>query len=268
MKIARIRIGNGEGEVHYARPVDSEARSMEILSGDPFQGVHPTGRIVTDFTLLAPMVPAVILCIGLNYRKHAEEMRAKLPGYPVLFFKNPSALLDPGAPIVIPRKLVSTQVDFEGELAFVIGKTCRNATRENALSHVLGYTIANDVSARDWQKERGGSQWCRGKSFDTFAPMGPWIVTTDEITDPNTLRITTRVNGEILQDSNTADMIFDVPSLIEFLSGDTTLEAGTIILTGTPEGVGMGRTPQRWLQAGDKVAVEIERIGTLENAVE
>jgi 2-keto-4-pentenoate hydratase/2-oxohepta-3-ene-1,7-dioic acid hydratase in catechol pathway len=169
---------------------------------------------------------------------------------------------------VIPRQLVSTKVDFEGELAVVIGKTCRNATRENALSHVLGYTAANDVSARDWQKEWGGSQWCRGKSFDTFAPMGPWIVTSDEITDPNTLRITTRVNGEILQDSNTADMIFDVPSLIEFLSGDTTLEAGTIILTGTPEGVGMGRTPQRWLQPDDKVEVEIERIGALENPVE
>lgn len=268
MKIARIRIGNGEGEVHYAMPIDPQGTSMEILSGDPFQGVHPTGRTVSDFTLLAPMVPAAILCIGLNYRKHAEEMGAKIPRYPVLFFKNPSALRDPGAPILIPRKLVSTQVDYEGELAIVIGKTCRNATRENALSHVLGYTIANDVSARDWQKDWGGSQWCRGKSFDTFAPIGPWIVTSEEITDPNTLRITTRVNGEILQDSNTADMIFDVPSLIEFLSGDTTLEAGTIILTGTPEGVGMGRTPQRWLQPGDKVEVEIDRIGTLENPVE
>lgn len=264
MKIARIRT---EQEIHYARPVDSHGRKMELLSGDPFQGVHPTGKIVSDFTLLAPMVPSAILCIGLNYRKHAEEMGAKIPRYPVLFFKNPSALQDPGAPIMIPRKLASTQVDYEGELAVVIGKTCRNASRENALSHVLGYTIANDVSARDWQKEWGGSQWCRGKSFDTFAPTGPWLVTSDEITDPNRLRITTRVNGEILQDSNTADMIFDLPALIEFLSGDTTLEAGTIILTGTPEGVGMGRAPQRWLQPGDRVEVEIEKIGTLENRV-
>ena len=239
MKIARIRIV--ENEVHYATPVDPQGRSMEILSGDPFQGVHPTGKAVSDFTLLAPMVPAAILCIGLNYRKHAEEMKAKIPKFPVLFLKNPSSLQDPGAPIRLPRKLVSTQVDFEGELAVVIGKTCRNATRDNALSHVLGYTIANDISARDWQKEWGGSQWSRGKSFDTFAPMGPWMVTPDEIPDPNALRITTRVNGEILQDSSTADMIFDLPALIEFLSGDTTLEAGTVIITGTPEGVGQGQ---------------------------
>lgn len=240
---------------------------MEILSGDPFQGVHPTGRVVSEYTLLAPMVPPAILCIGLNYRRHAEEMKAKIPKFPVLFFKNPSSLQDPEAPIIIPRKLVSTQVDFEGELAVVMGKTCRNATRENALSHVLGYTVANDVSARDWQKEWGGSQWSRGKSFDTFAPMGPWIVTPDEIPDPNALRITTRVNGEILQDSSTADMIYDIPALIEFLSGDTTLEAGTIIITGTPEGVGLGRTPPRWLHPGDKVDVEIEKIGILSNPV-
>lgn len=267
MKIARIRIGNGEEEIHYARPTDDGGKSMEILSGDPFQGVHPTGRVVTEFTLLTPIVPGSILCIGLNYRRHAEEMKALIPQWPVLFLKNPSALQDPGAPIRIPRHLASEQVDFEGELAVVLGRECRNVTRENALSHVLGYTVANDVSARDWQKDRGGSQWCRGKSFDTFCPLGPWIVTADEIADPNALTITTRVNGEVLQDSNTADMIFDVPSLIEFLSGDTTLPAGTVILTGTPEGVGMGRTPQRWLKEGDKVEIEIEGIGTLANPV-
>lgn len=266
MKIARIRIS--EDEVHYARPRDPlGAASMELLSGDPFQGVHPTGTIVSEFTLLAPMVPPAILCIGMNYRRHAEEMGARIPKFPVLFFKNPSALQDPGAPVVIPKKLPSTQVDFEGELAVVIGKTCRNVPREEALAHVLGYTVANDVSARDWQKDWGGSQWCRGKSFDTFAPMGPWIVTTDEIPDPNALRITTRVNGELMQDSDTGDMIFDVPSLIEFLSGDTTLPAGTVILTGTPSGVGMGRTPQRWLQPGDLVEVGIEKIGTLANTI-
>lgn len=267
MKIARIRIGNSDEEIHYATPLDSKGMKMEILSGDPFQGVHPTGKVVAEFTLLAPMVPAAILCIGLNYRRHAEEMNAKIPKFPVLFFKNPFALQDPGAPIRIPRHLASTQLDYEGELAIVIGKTCRNASRKNALSHVLGYTVANDVSARDWQKDWGGSQWCRGKSFDTFCPLGPWIVTPDEISNPNALRITTRVNGETLQDSNTADMIFDIPALIEFLSGDTTLPAGTVILTGTPEGVGMGRTPQRWLREGDKVEVEIEGIGTLANSV-
>jgi 2-keto-4-pentenoate hydratase/2-oxohepta-3-ene-1,7-dioic acid hydratase in catechol pathway len=264
MKIARIRLENGE--IHYARPI-GDGDSMEILSGDPFQGVTLTAKTVSEFTLLAPMVPPAIFCIGLNYRKHAEEMNAKIPKFPVLFFKNTSALQHPEAPIAIPRKLASTQVDYEGELAIVIGTTCRNVARENALEYVLGYTAANDVSARDWQKDWGGSQWCRGKSFDTFAPMGPWLVTRDEIPDPNALRITTRVNGETVQDSNTADMIFDVPALIEFLSGDTTLEAGSIILTGTPSGVGMGRTPQRWLNEGDRVDVEIEKIGILSNTV-
>jgi 2-keto-4-pentenoate hydratase/2-oxohepta-3-ene-1,7-dioic acid hydratase in catechol pathway len=265
MKIARIRLENGE--VHYARPMDDKGVAMEILTGDPFQGVTLTGRVVSDFTLLAPMVPSAILCIGLNYLKHAEEMNAKIPKFPVLFFKNTSALQHPEAPIAIPRKLSSTQVDYEGELAIVIGTSCRNVPREAAMEHILGYTVANDVSARDWQKDWGGSQWCRGKSFDTFAPMGPWLVTRDEIPDPNALRITTRVNGETVQDSNTADMIFDIPALIEFLSGDTTLEAGSIILTGTPSGVGMGRTPQRWLKVGDRVDVEIEKIGILSNTV-
>jgi 2-keto-4-pentenoate hydratase/2-oxohepta-3-ene-1,7-dioic acid hydratase in catechol pathway len=265
MKIARILLP--DGSIHYARPLDDQGNAMEVLSGDPFQGVHLTGEHITTFTLLAPMVPAAILCIGLNYRQHAEEMNAKIPKFPVLFLKNPSAILDPGAPIQIPRKLVSTQVDYEGELAIIIGKNCLNATRENALDHVLGYTVANDVSARDWQKEWGGSQWCRGKSFDTFAPMGPWIVTRDEVPDPNALRITTRVNNETLQDSNTSDMIFDVPALIEFLSGDTTLPVGTVILTGTPSGVGVGRTPQRWLKEGDSVEIEIEKIGVLSNLV-
>jgi 2-keto-4-pentenoate hydratase/2-oxohepta-3-ene-1,7-dioic acid hydratase in catechol pathway len=265
MKIARILLP--DGIVHYARTLDDAGTSMELLTGDPFQGVHPTGEIVRDSTLLAPIVPGAILCVGLNYRRHAEEMKAKIPQWPVLFLKNPSALQDPEAPVRIPRNLVSTQVDYEGELAIVIGRECRNATRENALSHVLGYTCANDISARDWQKDRGGSQWCRGKSFDTFCPLGPWIVTSDEITNPNSLPLTTRVNGETLQDSSTADMIFDVADLIVFLSGDTTLAPGTVILTGTPEGVGMGRDPQRWLHPGDTVSVTIGGIGTLSNPI-
>jgi len=269
MKIARIRLENGE--IHYAFPRELEETAtsqMELLSGDPFSEVIPTGQIVTNHTLLAPVVPKTILCVGLNYRKHAEETGARIPEYPVLFFKNPAALLDPGAAIKIPTKLPSDQVDYEGELALVIGKDCKNATRENALDFILGYTCANDVSARDWQKQWGGSQWCRGKSFDTFAPLGPWLVTTDEISDPNRLQITTRVNDDILQNSNTSDMIFDVPRLIEFLSADTTLLAGTVILTGTPEGVGMSRTPPRWLQKGDHCSIEIESIGKLENTVD
>jgi 2-keto-4-pentenoate hydratase/2-oxohepta-3-ene-1,7-dioic acid hydratase in catechol pathway len=158
-------------------------------------------------------------------------------------------------------------VDYECELAVVIGKPCKNVSKADALSYVLGYTCANDVSARDWQKDWGGSQWCRGKTFDTFCPLGPCLVTPDEIPNPNALQIKTIVNGEVLQDWNTSDMIFDVPTLIEFLSGSTTLLPGTVILTGTPHGVGMARNPPRWLQAGDSVTISIEGIGELTNPV-
>ncbi|MFQ3677648.1 MAG: fumarylacetoacetate hydrolase family protein [Fimbriimonadaceae bacterium] len=150
----------------------------------------------------------------------------------------------------------------------VIGRTCRDADRDSALSFVLGYTAANDVSARDWQKEWGGSQWSRAKSFDTFCPLGPVLVTADEFGDPNDKRVRATLNGEVVQDWTTADMIFDVPTLIEFLSADTTLPAGTVVLTGTPHGVGMARTPPRFLKPGDRIEVEIEGVGVLGNPVE
>ena len=217
--------------------------------------------------VLAPIVPAAILCIGLNYRHHAEESGAKIPSFPILFMKGGNSLQHPGDPIEIPSHLSSEEVDYETELAVVIGKTCKNVSRENALDYVLGYTCANDVSARDWQLKHGGGQWCRGKTFDTFCPLGPCLVTTDEIANPNALRLQGRINGETVQDWNAEDMIFDVPALIEFLSGSTTLLPGTVILTGTPHGVGMASTPQRWLQPGDVFTVEIEGIGELSNPV-
>jgi 2-keto-4-pentenoate hydratase/2-oxohepta-3-ene-1,7-dioic acid hydratase in catechol pathway len=238
-----------------------------VLRGDPYTRLMPTQENVEMSRLLAPIAPVSILCIGLNYRQHAAETKASLPQFPVLFMKGVNAVQHPGEPIVLPRWLASTKVDYECELAVVIGRTCKNVRREEALGHVLGYMCANDVSARDWQKEGGGSQWCRGKTFDTFAPLGPALVTRDEIPDPQTLRIRTLVNGEVLQDCSTADMVFDVPTLIEFLSASTTLPAGTVILTGTPHGVGMARQPPRFLEAGDVVAVEIEKIGTLSNPV-
>jgi 2-keto-4-pentenoate hydratase/2-oxohepta-3-ene-1,7-dioic acid hydratase in catechol pathway len=185
----------------------------------------------------------------------------------VLFFKNPSALQHPDEPIILPRWLTSTKVDYECELAVVIGKRAKNVPRERALEYVFGYTCANDVSARDWQKEGGGTQWCRGKSFDTFAPLGPRLVTTEDLPNPQALRIRTIVNGETLQDCSTGDMIFDVATLIEFLSGSTTLLPGTVILTGTPQGVGVARNPPRFLHAGDKVTIDIEGIGALTNPV-
>ena len=172
-----------------------------------------------------------------------------------------------GDPIRLPAKQPSTKVDYEAELAIVLSRECRNVTRANALDFVLGYTCANDVSARDWQRDWGGGQWNHAKSFDTFCPLGPVLVTKDEIPQPNALRIRSILNGVTMQDSNTGDMIFDVPTIIEFLSADKTLPAGTLILTGTPEGVGFARQPPVWLKAGDTIAVEIEGIGTLTNPV-
>ncbi len=262
MKIIRFQTDTETG--HAALQDDRRAL---VIEGDIFSDFRVSNRVVENFQLLAPVQPRTIMCIGLNYRQHALETGAPIPKYPVLFFKAPTALQHPNQPILLPTHLKSDQVDYEGELAIIIGKRCKNATRDNALDFVLGYSCANDISARDWQKARGGSQWSRGKTFDTFCPLGPVLVTRDEITDPNSLALQTFLNGEMVQSSNTSDMIFDVPTLIEFLSGSTTLEAGTVILTGTPSGVGMARTPPLWLKAGDEVTVEIERIGRLTNPV-
>jgi 2-keto-4-pentenoate hydratase/2-oxohepta-3-ene-1,7-dioic acid hydratase in catechol pathway len=262
MRIARLQLAGGSST--YAR--QHPDGTFTLLEGDPFGAMTDTGLHV-EGKLLAPVMPRAILCIGLNYRRHAEETKAPLPKHPVLFMKSPGAVQNPGDPILLPRKLRSDSVDYECELAVVIGKPAKNVSRENAIEHVLGYTCANDVSARDWQKEGGGGQWCRGKTFDTFCPLGPVLVTPDELPNPQALRITTRVNGETLQDWRTDDMIFDIPTLIEFLSASTTLLSGTVIITGTPHGVGMARDPQRWLKAGDVAEVEIEGIGVLQNPV-
>ena len=237
------------------------------LDGDLFGDLALTDDVRRVETLLAPLAAPTMLGIGLNYRRHAAESGMSLPRYPVVFSKSPNAVQNPGGPIFIPTHLASQKVDYECELAVVIGRTCKNVSRAEALGVVLGYTCANDVSARDWQIEFGGSQWSRGKSFDTFAPLGPCIVTADEIPDPNDLAIRTRLNGDVVQDCTTADMIFDVPALIEFLSASTTLLAGTVILTGTPHGVGMASTPPRWLRPGDVVTIDIEGIGELTNPV-
>ncbi|MGB8167088.1 MAG: fumarylacetoacetate hydrolase family protein [Chthoniobacteraceae bacterium] len=263
MKI--IRYQSPTGETAYAQQqADGTATK---LRGELFTGFTSTSEKAEIAKLLAPLEPRAILCIGLNYRQHAAETNAPLPQFPVLFVKNPASVQNPDDPIELPRTLRSDRVDFECELAVVIGRPCRNVTRAEALDYVLGYTCANDVSARDWQKEGGGTQWCRGKSFDTFAPLGPCLVTTDELANPNALAIRTIVSGETLQDCSTSDMIFDVPTIIEFLSASTTLLPGTVILTGTPHGVGMARTPARFLQPGDTVTIEIEGIGSLTNPV-
>ena len=263
MKIIRYR--DSQGALHFGALQPNS--SVERLAGDLFDGLTPTGEPADAAKVLAPLVPSSILCIGLNYKKHAAESGAKVPEIPVLFVKGINALQNPGDPILIPTHLRSNEVDYECELAVVIGRACKNVSRTEALDYVLGYTCANDVSARDWQIKHGGGQWCRGKFFDTFAPLGPCLVTPDEIPHPNALGIRTILNGEVVQDWNTNDMIFDIPAIIEFLSGSTTLLPGTVILTGTPHGVGMAAKPPRWLNAGDEVTIEIEGIGRLTNPV-
>ena len=233
----------------------------------PFDlAVGDTAAVVTERNLLPPIVPTDLLCIGLNYQAHADETGSTPPKNPMLFIKSGNALAGPGEAIPLPGN--SRQVDFEAELVVVIGKSAKHVPRERAMDHVFGYTIANDVSARDWQKEKdlNGGQFARGKSFDKFCPLGPAIVTADEVADPNALSISLRLNGEVMQQSTTADMIFDVPSIVSSLSQTMTLRAGCVILTGTPAGVGAGRTPPVFLKAGDVVEVEVEGLGTLRNA--
>ena len=264
MKI--IRHLTPTGPAYAALQSDGSARA---INGDIY-GVHQvTDQVVKPGKLLAPVVPTQILCIGLNYRQHAAESGAKVPERPVLFVKGINTLQNPGDPILIPQFLRSDEVDYECELAVVIGKAGKNIPRAKALDHVLGYTCANDVSARDHQIRLGGGQWCRGKFFDTFAPLGPCLVTPEDIPNPNTLKIATILNGQRVQDWTTSDMIFDVPTIIAYLSGSTTLVPGTVILTGTPQGVGMAIKPNPvWLKPGDSVSIEIEKIGTLTNPVE
>jgi len=264
MKIVRLIPRGGSQPVYGALTGENSA---DLIEGDIFGDYRRTGQSIEIEKLLAPVTPPLILAIGLNFADHAREFNSPIPDYPVLFMKIPTALQNPGDPIEIPTRLASHKVDYEAELVVILRKECRNATPENALDYVLGYTCGNDVSARDWQKDFGGGQFCRGKSFATFAPLGPCLVTADEITDPQTLRLTAHVNGELRQSSTTANHIFTVRDLIVFLSGSTTLPAGTAIFTGTPSGAGFARQPPIFLQAGDLVTIEVEGIGKLTNPV-
>jgi 2-keto-4-pentenoate hydratase/2-oxohepta-3-ene-1,7-dioic acid hydratase in catechol pathway len=207
--------------------------------------------------------PGKIICVGLNYRDHAEESGQPIPDEPVLFAKFANSVTGPGEPIGVPPAV--EEPDYEAELGVVIGREAHRVDERTALEHVGGYTCVNDVSARDLQFR--SSQWLLGKAIDAFLPMGPWLVTSDEIPDPQALRIRCAVNGETLQDSSTAQMIFGVAQLIAFVTRTISLGPGDVIATGTPPGVGMARTPPRWLRDGDEVTVEIERIGALTNVV-
>jgi 2-keto-4-pentenoate hydratase/2-oxohepta-3-ene-1,7-dioic acid hydratase in catechol pathway len=208
--------------------------------------------------------PQKIVCIGLNYRDHAEEQGVALPERPLLFAKWPNTLIGPGEPIRLPA--VSHEVDYEAELGVVIGERVRQASPDTALEAVRGYLCANDVSGRDVQFS--DRQWVRGKSFDTFCPVGPELVPASDVPDPQALRIRAILNGEVMQDSSTANMVFGVAEIISFVSEAITLEPGDLILTGTPAGVGVFRDPKVLLQPGDEITIEIERLGALTNPVE
>lgn len=264
-----IRFANPSNPDRLITAIDCGDGSALPLAGTALDPLEPLDEpIQIPATLAAPIAPPVIMGIGMNYRAHALEQGKEPPERPMMFMKNPAAINTPTGDIVVPRVCQDRpQVDFECELAIVIAKPARNVARQDALDYVLGYTAANDVSARWWQKHGGGGQFNRGKSFDTFCPIGPCIVTTDELTDPGNLRITTRLNGQTMQDSSTSDLIFPVPELIAFLSQGTTLLPGTVILTGTPGGVGFARDPAVFMNDGDIVEVEVQNIGTLRNKV-
>jgi 2-keto-4-pentenoate hydratase/2-oxohepta-3-ene-1,7-dioic acid hydratase in catechol pathway len=214
--------------------------------------------------LACPVASRKIVAVGLNYKDHAIEAGLKIPSVPLCFAKFTSSLSGPFDPIQMPAE--NSQVDFEGELGVIIGQKARRVAESDAMGHVAGYVVFNDVSARRWQFN--DSQWTRGKSCDTFAPNGPFLVTADEVPDPGALRITTRLNGEIMQDSNTNQLIFNIPKIVSYFSHSFTLDPGDLIATGTPAGVGFSRKPPAYLNDGDVVEVEIERIGRISNRVQ
>ena len=261
-----LRFESEDGAVYTG--CDYDGQSAALIEGDIFNeiSVSPERKKVVRF--LTPIDPRVIFCIGLNYRDHIAETGMKELKYPTVFMKNVAAATPHQSDIILPAPCLETpEVDYEAELCVVIKTAVKNVSIDDALDCVLGYTCANDVSARRWQKHAGGGQWAKGKGFDTFCPFGPWLVTTDELRDPGDLEVSCVLNGETMQKCRTSQMIFSVPEIISFLSQSTTLLPGTIILTGTPSGVGFTRTPPVYLQPGDEVKISVEGIGTLENRV-
>ncbi|KAL7922608.1 hypothetical protein ACQKWADRAFT_291918 [Trichoderma austrokoningii] len=250
----------------------AKAQRAHIIEGDIFGKYNVTDEEVGVRLLLSPLAQSqvkTVRCLGLNYAKHAKESNMPEPKYPVLFYKPITSLSGPVDPIPVHAMAQEgSGLDYECELVVVIGKRCSDVSEADALNYVLGYSVGNDVSHRDWQIKHGGSQWSLGKAFDGWAPFGPAIVTGDVIKDPQALNIWTKLNGQTVQNGNTSDMIFGVRQMISFLSRGVTLMPGDVIFTGTPEGVGMGRKPQLWLKDGDVVEVGLESVGTITNKVE
>jgi 2-keto-4-pentenoate hydratase/2-oxohepta-3-ene-1,7-dioic acid hydratase in catechol pathway len=262
------RYKDAKGDIAYG--IAHADGSMTVAEGCPFAGtLRDTGCKADVKSFCSPIQPSSIVCIGLNYKGHADELGLPYPKNPVVFYKPLSSAAGHRAKVVKPR--ITEKMDYEVELTIVIGKACKDVTEDQALEYVLGYTVANDLSTRDWQKvpELGGSQWCRSKGFDGFSPLGPVLVTREEIPNPNNLQLRTFVNGQKRQDSNTSDLIFNIQQIITFLSCGSTILPGTVIMTGTPAGVAEGKNIQPkpgmdWLKPGDKVVTDIENIGALD----
>ena len=261
-----IRFISEDNKTYYGAVESQHDKSARIIRGSIFDEFSVTDQRAVIKKCLPPVSPPNIIGIGLNYAKHADETGTRYPEIPVMFLKGTNAVIGHGDPIVLP-KVGPDEVDYEAELAIVIGKITKNVSIDDAMNHILGYCCANDVSAREWQTRKQKKQWARGKSFDSFCPLGPCLVTADEIPDPNGLVIQTEINGAVYQHSNTSDMIFHVPALVSHLSRSMTLLPGTVILTGTPEGVGFTRQPPVFLKEGDHVSISIEKIGQLSNPV-
>jgi len=264
MKI--IRFLTGDKKVFHGIYNEKTPDTARLIKGNIFGNYQITEEEAEIVKLLAPLDPVNILALGVNYRKHGDETGLSYPEQPVLFLKATSSLTGHEAPIILPAAGPDC-VDYEAELAVVIGTKAKNIQPAEVADYILGYTCANDTSARDWQFDKQKGQWARGKSFDTFCPLGPWIVTKDEIADPNNLKISAILNGEIVQSSNTSEMIFNIREIVSNLSRSMTLLPGTIILTGTPEGIGFSRQPPLYLKEGDVISIEIEGIGILTNKV-
>jgi 2-keto-4-pentenoate hydratase/2-oxohepta-3-ene-1,7-dioic acid hydratase in catechol pathway len=264
MKI--IRFVSKEQKILYGAYSLDHPDSAKIIEGDIFSTFKITSKEIQIKKLLAPIPPVNILALGINYKKHGDETGLAYPQQPMLFLKATTSIIGHEGPVILPAA-GPDHVDYEAELAIVIGKEAKNVMPEQAMNYIMGYTCANDISARDWQLEKQNGQWARGKSFDTFCPLGPWIVTKEEIENPNDLGIRCIINGQTVQESRTSNMIFNVWQIICNLSRSLTLSPGTVILTGTPEGVGFTRQPALFLKTGDVVSIEIEKIGTLTNRV-
>ena len=270
MKLATYSVGGGETRIGSVDDGEIQplggASMIEFIErgGSPEPGEDTVA--LEEARIHAPVArPQKVICIGLNYEDHAAETGADIPEKPIVFSKYANSIIGHGEAIRIPP--ITQQPDYEAELAVVIGRTARNVSEAEALDHVFGYTNANDVSARDIQLGEGG-QWTRGKAIDTFCPLGPYIVTRDEVPDPQNLSVRCILNGDVVQDGHTSKMIFSVAELVAFLSTGMTLVPGDVIITGTPPGVGMARDPQLWLKDGDEVSIEIEGLGSLINPVE